>query len=137
MGAWNASRGLYDVLDDSEDPEPEPPHVCHFEQAARGDHERCKCGERFPCRDADCGHLDCVERRGVLSLCYHCRKRVTGPPAGIRRPGSPVAELREWDDEGTWTRWTVWGHTRTVHFKCRDERAKPEELARWYGTERG
>lgn len=109
-------------------------HRCHYEPSKRGAFEQCKeCGDRFPCRDADCGHSDCMEARGKLSLCHYCRKRVTGNPSGFFVKDSSLAELREHDPEGTWTRWAVWGRTRTVHYACRDQRAQPEELRRWYG----
>jgi hypothetical protein len=76
--------------------------------------ERCtKCSWRFPCPEATCAHADCLEAKGVPPKCYYCMKRVEGPM----------------DDK--WTRWSVRGHTRAVHYTCRSEHATPAERVRW------
>jgi hypothetical protein len=89
---------------------------CTYEQSKRGAYEACtqpNCKERFPCAGNDCGHMDCIERRGTLPKCHYCGKKVEGKK----------------DDR--WTAWAVHGKTRAVHYTCRNAVASPTELARW------
>jgi hypothetical protein len=98
--------------------------------------ERCKqCSWTFPCRETTCGHLDCIEFRGELPHCHYCNKRVQGSPASMRSATSQLKELRNWDDNGTWTTWSIHGVTRAVHYSCRDKNASPADLFRWYGRD--
>ncbi len=84
--------------------------------------ERCKaCSWVFPCRSNDCGHIECIDFRGELPICHFCRKRVKGSPASIRSVTATMPELQNWDDDGTWTPWSVRGVTRAVHYVCRDQ----------------
>jgi hypothetical protein len=76
--------------------------------------QKCtSCSWRFPCPEATCAHLDCIEFKGELPRCYYCEKRVEGPI------------------HGTWTPWNVRNHTRAVHYCCRDACADLEDLGRW------
>jgi hypothetical protein len=99
--------------------------------------ERCKnCSWRFPCPDNDCAHSDCMEFRGELPRCHYCRERVQGSPAGFSSRPCPNLSLLEKDDpSGSWTRWSVRGHTRAVHYCCRDASSPPHDLMRWYGDD--
>ena len=88
---------------------------CTFEQARRGDHEVCSvtgCRERFPCAGNDCGHLDCIERRGKLPKCHFCGQQVSG------------CRSTEWSTGA------VHGKTRAYHYDCRDQHASPNDRAR-------
>lgn len=99
--------------------------------------QRCRdCSWTYPCRGNDCGHSDCIEFRGELPLCHYCRKRVQGSPAGFSvRPCPNVPELEKDDPESAWTRWSVRGVTRAVHYCCRDACSPPHDLMRWYGDD--
>lgn len=99
---------------------------------------RCTdCNWRFPCPDNDCGHGDCMEFRGELPRCHHCRERVQGSPSGFSFSPCPgLPQLEKSEPEGSWTRWDVHGHTRAVHYCCRDAKAAPHELRRWYGLDK-
>lgn len=99
--------------------------------------ERCRsCSWTFPCRDRDCGHGDCIDFRGELPLCHYCGKRVQGSPAGFSsRPSQNVLELENDDPAGSWTRWSVRGVTRAVHYCCRDASSPPHDLQKWYGDD--
>lgn len=113
-------------------------------ECARGDHRlkegprnpeilHCEhCSYRFPCRDEDCGHLDCMERRGQLSLCHYCRRRVEGPCGGFGvRPCKLLVLEAAGGEDATWTIWSVHGVSRAVHYACRSAHASPAERARW------
>lgn len=103
-------------------PGPRNPKIQHCEN----------CSYRFPCRDEDCGHLDCMVERGKLGLCHYCRKRVEGPCAAYGWRPCKLTELEHpGGEDASWTCWTIRGKTRTVHYTCRDAHASPAELALW------
>lgn len=94
-----------------------PKHAgkCDFQPAKRGDFEACTtpgCSERFPCAGNDCGHLDCIERRGKPPRCHFCSEQVAGPRGEL------------------WNQMLVHGHTRAGHYACRDAKASPAERVR-------
>lgn len=100
---------------------------------------RCKrCSWRWPCREDNCGHLDCIEFKHQMPKCYYCGERVQGAPGGVCMPDSLFDPVRfDNGDNASWTPWSVHGHTRAVHYCCRDAQASTEELVRWYGTPNG
>jgi NAD-dependent SIR2 family protein deacetylase len=63
------------------------------------------CKWQFPCRESTCGHSDCIEFKGKLPRCYYCKKQVHGPA------------------QEEWVGWNIYGHTRAVHYSCRDAAA--------------
>jgi hypothetical protein len=98
--------------------------------------ERCKvCSWTFPCRERRAGTgLHGVSRRAAaLPLLQQAGPGVTGEHA--RSSTSSIPELRNWDDNATWTSWNVHGVTRAVHYSCRDKVASPADLFRWYGRD--
>lgn len=43
----------------------------------REGHYKCSsCSVKFPCRETDCGHQDCIDFRGAT--CYVCHKKIDG-----------------------------------------------------------
>ncbi len=86
-----------------------------YEPSKRGGFEVCVvsgCTERFPCSSNDCAHSDCIEARNKLPKCHYCGEIVQGSKG---------------DD---WCAWAIHGHTRAVHYVCRDKVAGPAERAR-------
>jgi hypothetical protein len=82
-----------------------PPHKCSFHPAKRGSHLVCSCGERFPCAERDCGHLDCWEERKSDPVCHFCNLKLKGPHN---------------TEDATWGSMAIRGKTRAAHYCCRD-----------------
>src|SRR6185369_9559036 len=88
--------------------------------------ERCKkCSWTFPCREQTCAHMDCLEFRKELPKCYYCGKRVEGNPGGVCSPSSAFTPIAKSDRDASWMPWNVRGHTRAVHYTCREANASP------------
>jgi hypothetical protein len=85
---------------------------CTYKPSKRGKHEVCtKCGDRFPCANAQCTHFDCQMERGQKPKCYYCEKRMDGAK----------------DEE--WTTQNRYGSTMTVHYSCKEAAEKKADLA--------
>lgn len=94
------------------------PHRCMWSPAKRGNFLVCStCDDRFPCAGNTCGHLDCIETRRKPPQCHYCTQVCEGPP------------------KGSWTPWAVHGHTRAVHYSCRNDHASPADCSRWGGLD--
>lgn len=87
------------------DVQPPTVHKCNFQPTKRGNCLACNCGERFPCIEKDCGHLDCWEERGTKPICHFCGDKLKGENN---------------TDGATWGSMLIRGKTRTAHYCCRD-----------------
>lgn len=85
-------------------------HTHHFVPSKRGNFEKCDCGERFPCEDRTCGHLDCVAARDTTG-CHICEKAIRGAQASCSGDTIKTAELPFVIYNGR-------GRTRAAHWEC-------------------
>jgi hypothetical protein len=84
-------------------------HVCDYQPSKRGNFVACKCGERFPCADKDCGHVSCWDERGTMPVCHFCGDKLKGEHN---------------TESATWGVMNVRNHTRSAHYCCRDAYSK-------------
>jgi hypothetical protein len=80
-------------------------HSCHFRPAKRGKHLVCECGERFPCANKDCGHVDCWEERGDAPVCHFCNEKLIGEHN---------------TENSNWGCMAIRNKTYAAHYCCRD-----------------